>query len=218
MARAPTPHDYSVTYEPPHPSPALIRPFSFSRTEVKDLALSAALVTGAGLSTVDFRLYRPEILVSLAVVFISVFLLHEIAHKLVAQRYGLWAEFRLTPFGALITLLSTISPIKIISPGAVFIAGPMGRDTMGKTAIAGPSTNLGLSLVSFVLSSLTPGVLSRVAMLSAAFNAWIALFNLVPVGVLDGLKVFSWNKIVWSAAFTLSLALTVLTFPQIYLS
>jgi len=218
MARTPTPHDYSVTYAPPRPPPALIKPFSFSTTEIRDLAVSAALVAGVGLSMVGFEFHGPEILASLAVVFISVFLLHEIAHKLVAQRFGLWAEFRLTLLGALITLVSALPnfPIKIISPGAVMIAGPINKDTMGKTAIAGPSTNLGLSIVSLVLASLTSGLFSGVAMLSAAFNAWIALFNLVPVGILDGWKVFSWNKIVWGAAFALSLALTALTFSQIY--
>ena len=215
-ARPPTLYDYSVTYAPPPPPPAVIKPFRFSTKEIRDLAISAALVTGVGLSMVGFSIYRPEILVSLAIVFISVFLLHEMAHKLVAQRYGLWAEFRLTLFGALITLLSTISPIKIISPGAVMIAGPMSKDTMGKTAIAGPSTNLVLSVISFLLSSFTSDTLSSVAMLSAAFNAWIALFNLVPIGILDGLKVFSWNKIVWFVAFMLSIALTAVTLPQIY--
>jgi len=217
MARAPTPYDYSVTYAPPHPPPVVIKPFSFSATEIRDLAISSALVTGVGFSLVSFRLYRPEILVSLAIVFVSVFLLHEIAHKFVAQRYGMWAEFRLTLFGALLTLLSTISPIKIISPGAVMIAGPMSRDTMGKTAVAGPLTNLGLSVISFVLSSFTSGLPSSVAMLSAAFNAWMTLFNLIPFGIMDGLKVFNWNKIVWGVAFVPSLALTVLTFAQIYL-
>jgi len=217
-ATAPTPYDYSVTYAPPRPPPPITRAFRFSSTEVRDLAISAALVTVVGLSMVGFRLSRPEILVSLAMVFISVFLLHEMAHKLVAQRYGLWAEFRLTLYGALITLISALPnfPIKIISPGAVMIAGPMNKDTMGKTAIAGPSTNLALSIISFFLASFTSGLFSGVAMLSAAFNAWIALFNLAPIGILDGWKVFSWNKIVWSLAFVPSIVLTALTFPQIY--
>ena len=154
----------------------------------------------------------PEILISLAAVFTSVYLLHELAHKLVAQHYGLWAEFRLTMFGALITLLSIFSPIKLISPGAVLIAGPMSRKTAGKTALAGPLTNLLLSLASLMFVLYPSSFLTTVALLSAAFNAWIALFNLIPFAIMDGLKVFQWNKLVWAATFITSVALTIVTF------
>jgi Zn-dependent protease len=32
----------------------------------------------------------------------------------------------------------------------------------------------------------------------ASFNAWIAMFNLLPFGVLDGQKIFDWNKLIWA--------------------
>jgi len=43
----------------------------------------------------------------------------------------------------------------------------------------------------------------------AWFNAWIAVFNLIPFGMFDGLKVFAWNKKVWALAFAVSAVLTV---------
>jgi Zn-dependent protease len=61
-----------------------------------------------------------------------------------------------------------------------------------------------------VLSPIS-GLLAYLALLSAAFNAWIALFNLIPFAIMDGLKVFRWNKLVWAVTFTASLALTVYT-------
>jgi len=142
-----------------------------------------------------------------------------LAHKLVAQNFGLWAEFRLVFFGVILTLLSAVSPIKFISPGAVMIAGPVSKHIMGKTAIAGPLTNIVLSMISFVFASLfkQPLLLQYfpVAMLISAFNSWIALFNLIPMGMLDGLKVFEWNKIVWGVTFALAVALTALTFNYV---
>jgi len=45
------------------------------------------------------------------------FILHELAHKYVAQGYGLWAEFRLNMTGLLLTAISIVSPIKFIAPG-----------------------------------------------------------------------------------------------------
>lgn len=206
------PYEYRVTYGT-RPSTEM---FWFSPTEIKHLTLSTLLVMGVGLSWIflpwsganEFD-FTPEILISLAAVFTSLYLLHEIAHKLTAQHYGLWAEFRLTPFGALITLLSIISPIKLISPGAVIIAGPISRELGGKTALAGPLTNLFLSVVSIPFMVYFP---SSIAWYSTAFNAWIAFFNLIPFGMMDGLKVLRWNRLIWALAFIPSLVLTVFTF------
>jgi Zn-dependent protease len=138
--------------------------------------------------------------------------MHEIAHKLMAQHFGLWAEFRLTMFGALLTLISVISPFKIISPGAVMIAGYADKEIIGKTAMAGPVTNLALSTLLLVLFRYLQGPFSTIALLGALFNAWIALFNLFPIGILDGWKVFNWDKIVWTTVFVASVALTILTY------
>jgi len=213
-----SPYEYSVTYTPP-PIP---RPFQFSPIEIQHLTISALLVMGVGLSVVlqirmGLLIIKPEILVSLAAAFTFVFILHELAHKLVAQHYGFWAEYRLTLFGALFTLLSIISPIKFISPGAVMIAGPMDRKIAGKTGLAGPLTNIVLSVVFATLAWYPLTLLTQtVAMLIAAFNAWIALQNLIPFGVLDGAKVFWWNKAVWSTTFIMSIALTILTFVHLF--
>jgi len=212
------PYEFKVTYRPPR----LIKTrFWFSPTEIKHLTLSAILVMGVGLSWLLFlQTYSSVTLITAAFVFAWIFLLHEVAHKLVAQHYGLWAEFRLTLFGALITLISIISPIKIISPGAVMLAGDASKENVGKTAIAGPSVNIILSIVSFALTFAPLGPYLVVAVFSTALNAFIALFNLVPAGVLDGLKIFRWNKLVWTITFILSLALLIIIsifHPELFL-
>ena len=51
------------------------------------------------------------------------FLAHEIAHKVMAQKEGLWAEFRLTTWGAVLTFVSVFLPFKMIAPGAMMIGG-----------------------------------------------------------------------------------------------
>jgi Zn-dependent protease len=167
---------------------------------------------GVGLSVVLFYSYSLEILVILAIVFTLSFLLHELAHKISAQRLGLWAEFRLTMFGALITVLSMLIPFfKIISPGAMMIAGPVTRENEGKTALSGPLTNIVLSAVFSMIAVATPNPMRTIAGFGAWINAFIAIFNLIPFGIMDGLKVFGWNKAAWAIAFTVSLVLTVLT-------
>jgi Zn-dependent protease len=59
--------------------------------------------------------------------------------------------------------------------------------------------------IAFIL----PPTYALTAFLGAAFNAWIALFNLIPIGILDGYKIFTWNKQIWAIAFAASIALTL---------
>ncbi|MGA9151903.1 MAG: hypothetical protein WBZ36_15095 [Candidatus Nitrosopolaris sp.] len=61
-----------------------------SKTELLHLFVATLLVTAVGLS---FNHYR-HISWQFLTIFISAFLVHELAHKLLAQYYGSWAEFR----------------------------------------------------------------------------------------------------------------------------
>ena len=186
--------------------------FWFSLTELKHLVLGSLLVMGVGASLFWFdSAIRPGILMILLAVFSLAFLLHEIAHKLAAQYYRLWAEFRLTLTGVLITLLSIISPVKIISPGAVMIVGARSKKILGKVSLAGPLTNLVLSIIFLGVAFISP-----IYFVGCLFNALIALINLIPFGLFDGMKVFFWNKIIWGIAFVLSAALSAWAFINIY--
>jgi Zn-dependent protease len=51
-----------------------------------------------------------------------------------------------------------------------------------------------------------------VAVFSAAISAFIAVFNLIPFAMLDGLKVLNWNKQIWIIVFALSLALLIMIY------
>ena len=205
-----TSYQYKVTM-PPRQSQGKV--IWFSITELKHLLLGAILTLAIGLSMplyIDPALYNyPEFFVTVSFVFAISFLVHELAHKIVAQRYGLWAEFRVTMFGALITMLSIISPFKIISPGAVMIAGMPDRDVIGKVSIAGPLTNISLALLFLVSTQLLSGLGLTIAEFGLIINSVIALFNLIPFGILDGFKIFFWSKTIWAAVFLLSLALTI---------
>ncbi len=144
----------------------------------------------------------------LSVAFTLSFLLHELAHKFSAQHFNLWAEFRLTIQGALITLVSIFLPFKIISPGAVMIAGSGTRETVGKMALSGPVTNIIISTLCIMIAAVTPNLFLIVAFI----NAILAVFNLIPFGILDGLKVFRWNKIIWAVTFAAAIALIAYTY------
>ena len=195
-----------------------------SPTELKHLIPAALLIIAIGFSIVFYNNYFnsnyftsvgwgwTEISI-FAVLLTASFLIHEMAHKITAQRNGLWAEFRLTTWGAVITLISVFTPLRLISPGAVMIAGPAKQDDVGKISIAGPAVNLTISLIMLSAASLTTSLPYYVLFYwIASFNAFIAVFNLIPFGILDGKKIFNWNKAVWAIAFAASAALTVYTY------
>lgn len=215
------PREFSVTYVPVEP--ARKSKIYFSKKEIQHLAIAALLVAGIALSLAispDFKMtiMEPIIFTALAATVVVSFFAHELAHKIAAQRSGYWAEFRLTLMGAILTLISIISPFfKVISPGAVVISGFAGKETLGKVSIAGPAANIALATMLLVGHFLSPhGGLASVLLFGAAFNAWIALFNLIPLGILDGFKVFLWSKRVWVSAFAASLILTWYSYTLIF--
>jgi Zn-dependent protease len=205
LPKAPS-YKYTVSY-----TPKASRIYGFSKTELKHLTIGGLLVMGVGLSyflTTTSGLLDVGIL---SIAFTASFLFHELAHKFSAQHFNLWAEFRVTLQGALITLISIFLPFKLISPGAVMIAGAGTIETVGKTAIAGPITNLVISTACILIAAFGQPLFLVVAFI----NAFLAVFNLIPFGVIDGLKVFRWNKAVWAIIFVAAAALTVYTYASI---
>ena len=209
------PYEYTISYMPTQPTRGKIH---FSNKEIKHLTIAALLVIGVGLSLGLFS--NPSytdyvMLATFTTILTTSFFLHEIAHKITAQKEGLWAEFRLTLIGAILTLISVITPLfKIISPGAVMVGGFADMKSIGKTSIAGPMTNITLSMMFLAGTFLFPQQISILA-LAAFFNAWIALFNLIPLGILDGFKIFQWNKKNWVLTFTPSLILMIISYQLI---
>lgn len=94
--------------------------------------------------------------------------------------------------------------MKIIAPGYVAVFGG-DRSKIGAIALAGPLSNIVLSILSLILLHLR--ILPSFTYLLAIINADFALFNLIPLGILDGYKIFHWNKIVWLTALMAAIAL-----------
>ncbi len=177
-----------------------------SKTELLHLTIATLLVTAVGLSLNGYRHFSWQFLA----IFISAFLVHELAHKFLAQYYGSWAEFRAQISGLLITAISAlpIMPFKFIAPGAVMV-GLSDGNKFGRVALIGPLTNLVMGF-SFLLLSLFNSSYSPYFTIGASFNGWIAMFNLIPLGVLDGQKIFDWNKLVWGITMAAAMGLFII--------
>jgi len=125
----------------------------FSRQEVFQLgvailALSTALTIA---NAVALRGLYPssELPLRLALWFTSAVVavasgvgLHEISHKIVAQRYGHWAEFRYSLRGLAMSFVFAFLGFLIGAPGATMVSGNVTRDQNGRISAAGPVSNL----------------------------------------------------------------------------
>ena len=142
------------------------------------------------------------------------FVAHEMAHKIVAQRYGFWAEFRMSPVGLLLSLATAWAGFLLAMPGATVIGGMGNAREWGRTSLAGPALNLAEGAGVFAAAVGVYAILGSfdvwsILVLLAFFNGYFAAFNLLPFGPLDGKKVFRWSRPVWAVSFTISAAFTV---------
>ncbi len=146
-----------------------------------------------------------------SLVIVSVcFVLHELGHKFVAQRYGAWAEYRMYPFGLLLCLLFSFFGFLFAAPGAVYINGYINDERNGKISMAGPMVNLVLGAVFILLMTLTTGRLSAIISLLAHFNVFLAVFNLLPIAPLDGSKILKWNVPVYAVMMVAAVLMLIL--------
>ena len=184
----------------------------FSSLEVKELlkawtavSLAFALLYSYG----DFFSSTfLQILGICAVIVGSGFLLHELAHKYLAQKYGCWAEFRADNKMLLFMLAVSFFGFIFAAPGGVYIHGALSRERHGKISLAGPMVNLALGVFFFVLIFL--GVTHPLVSFGLRINSWLAVFNLLPFWQLDGLKVLQWHKGIYVFVFGAALILSFL--------
>jgi len=174
--------------------------FRFSEKEVRHLGISLIIIAALPLMSWKFLLQSPTLALGAVLIFAAAFLLHELAHKFMAQRLGYWAEYRLNNIGLMITLFSFFSNFKIVAPGAVMIAGLMYGDDYGKISVAGPVTNIAQAIVFLALDFFTTNTfVSVLAYIGILINSSLALFNLLPFGVFDGAKILRWDWRAWLA-------------------
>lgn len=168
----------------------------FSKLEINELTkawLGVSLVFAIALTGISTAL-----IISIPIALITggiAFLLHELAHKFVAQRYKLWAEFRANNQALIIGLLLSLFGVVLLAPGGVYVHGAT-RQQNGKIAIAGPIMNIILAGVFLALSLITlPTLLQETINYGFRINALLAAFNLIPFPPFDGHSVWQWNKI-----------------------
>jgi Zn-dependent protease len=136
------------------------------------------------------------------------FLLHELAHKVVAVRFGQIAAFKADYAMLALCVGAAFAGFLFAAPGAVYHRGRITERQNGLVSVAGPLTNVVLVAVFLPLVFLG-GFLGELGQLGVTINAVLAAFNMIPFGPLDGKKVLSWSKVVFAVVFTGTVLLAV---------
>ena len=180
------------------------------------LTLAFALALSNGLFVV---MDDPSILITtLPLAFAAVmtgFLLHELAHKWMAQQYGCWAEYRGNKNGLYFALAMSAFGFLLAAPGAVMVSGRITERQNGIIAAVGPLTNIAIAIVALPIYIFTAGLdwpislLGELARFIIVINLILGGFNMIPVQPLDGSKVIMWSKPAYlgiiAAIFTLAM-------------
>jgi Zn-dependent protease len=158
-----------------------------------------------------------ELVAALALALVTAglgFLLHELAHKVAAVRFGQVAAFQ-ADYGMLfLTIVSALAGFLFAAPGAVVHRGRITDRENGLIALAGPVTNIGLAVLFLPLVLTGSDILVDIGTQGLFINLLLAGFNMIPFGPLDGRKVVSWSLPVYLlvAVPSIGLALAVFVF------
>ena len=199
----------------------------FSKTEINHLTLATLAFTlalafmfsggilGALSDPSAFLVYGVLALIT----FTPGFLIHEIAHKIQARKYGCWAEFRASPSGLRFgVLLAAILGIVFMAPGAVMVAGNTTREQFGKVALAGPVSNVVLwciGLASAVAFGGAGGIVDDVIYYWMWANGILGALNMLPFGPLDGKKIKTWSDVVFWLWLTITFSMVWFNLNQL---
>ncbi|MFX1603276.1 MAG: hypothetical protein ACFFCK_07295 [Promethearchaeota archaeon] len=204
----------------------------FTRAEVRDLGIATVLILlvafsvlgGIGRGIILAILDPPSWIFSplwvylpaMLMVFWSSFMVHEMAHKFVSQRYGMTSEFRMTPQGYYLSAIAILFGIPIFGTGTMMTGGVRSMDDFAKSSLAGPVSNLAIAGCLVAIAEIIVatggsliGPLGFVISYGIILNALLGLFNMIPLRGFDGGTVFRWDKRIW-VVVTASLLLLLL--------
>lgn len=199
---------------------------STSNIEIRDITkawLAISIAFGLVLGGITSKFFTTFFIAAVAVGF--GFLLHELSHKYFAQRYGYKAEFRSFDEMLFLAVIMSFFGFVFAAPGAVMIFSKViDKVKNGVISVAGPLMNIFLALVFLGLAVLINGnfngalimlnlpmniilqmpIWYAIIVVGFLVNSWLALFNMIPVWLFDGAKVFKWNKLVYFIVLIIS--------------
>jgi Zn-dependent protease len=196
----------------------LLDRFNLSIQEISEMGIAWIIMAGVILYLRYFRYSQfgsigldLDSLFIYLVIFGITFFVHEMSHKMTAIKFGARANFRIAKEGLMLLLVSLIIGFPILAVGAVFWWGEAAYSTRlrGRVSAAGPISNiilagfffiiLGIGQIFFPQQPELGLLLGEIGFTGIWLNTFLGLFNLLPIGILDGAKVLAWDGRIWIA-------------------
>ncbi len=211
-----------------------VRPASSLKREIKEIVIADIVLTIAfsftllgGIENLTGYSALMNLLLFIPISAVGVtlsFVLHELMHKFVAQRYGAIAGFQSSRSGLLITIATGLFGFLLGIPGATMIyADRFTKRQNGIVSLAGPATNfvVFLAFLAILVFGNPTGYLLELVSIVMFISILLAFFNMLPIMPLDGSKVLAWNPYVYFATmgviFILTLLFTAISLTEIIL-
>ncbi len=155
-----------------------------------------------------FSRLNPVTVLVRALVLFTAMPIHECAHGWVADKLGdhtARSQGRLTlnpfhhldPFGSVLLLLAGVGWAKPVPVNPYYFHKIDRRAGMALTALAGPVSNLLMSIITLLIAKLlllfgVNGILVSIFITMCQINLGLAVFNLIPIHPLDGSRILSY--------------------------
>ena len=204
---------------------------AFSSKEIKGLVLTTIVLAfifsfrNWGTETFDIGFGIANFILAIIIVGIAIYV-HEMAHRMIALRFGYRIEYKTWIFGLIGGLLLTFltnGNILFIAPGTMLVyhlgVHRLGQPyyalnyrAMGWIGMAGPLANVFLALIAKALLFLPIG--SGFLEEFMRINLWIAIFSMIPIPPFNGAKTFFGSRYIYIlvTGFILAIAYLLFTF------
>jgi Zn-dependent protease len=185
--------------------------FGISLTEII-LAIIVSAILGAAFIYAARELFTLDNILIFFVVAGVTTVVHDLAHKRMALKYKVMAEYKFWTLGTAIMILTSWLFGNVFAQSArTLMEGeeiPVKEEAA--IALAGPRVSLQLAGLFFILMVLkfTPwgGIFGTIGALGFSFNLLTAVYSLIPFEPMDGGKIYKLSKLRWALWFVPLLA------------
>lgn len=175
----------------------------FSSQELAIVVVASLLLGIAYLVSKQMELLSLDNLVLYCIMGGFVLVLHDLTHRYYANKYKAVVEYRFWGLGMVIMFVTALLFGLVFAVPARTIINDVKKLGIREQAIiylSGPLMSAFLA-IGFIILVPAGGFLATICLLGVSMNLLTAVYSLIPVDPLDGLKVYVWKKPAWAVAF-----------------